>query len=199
MTVYGKEVRIDDPNASIQAGIGLTPEDRKKEALVMARSVRENITMVILRTITRLSFINRSKEGQIVDHLVERLRVRTPSVEQEVNKLSGGNQQKVVLARWLARKPDVLVLDEPTRGVDVGAKAEIYRLIHEMAAEGMAVLFISSELPEVLGVCDRIIVMQMGRITGEMPAAEATEEAVLRLAMAAHLTSEDSDKEGGDP
>ena len=98
--------------------------------------------------------------------------------------MSGGNQQKVVLARWLARKPDVLVLDEPTRGVDVGAKAEIYKLIHEMAAEGIGIVFISSELPEVLGVSDRVIVMQNGRITGELPASEATQEAVLRLAIA---------------
>jgi L-arabinose transport system ATP-binding protein len=105
-----------------------------------------------------------------------------------VSKLSGGNQQKVVLARWLARKPDVLILDEPTRGVDVGAKAEIYRLIHDLAREGVGVLFISSELPEVLGVCDRIIVMQNGHITGEMPARGATEEAVLRLAMADTLS-----------
>jgi L-arabinose transport system ATP-binding protein len=102
--------------------------------------------------------------------------------------LSGGNQQKVVLARWLARKPEVLILDEPTRGVDVGAKAEIYKLIHDLAEQGMAVVFISSELPEVLGVCDRVIVMQNGRITGEMPAAHATEEAVLRLAMADYVS-----------
>ena len=150
----------------------------------MARSVRENITLVILRSISRLRMVNRRKERQTVTGLVDRLRIKTPSAEQEVGKLSGGNQQKVVSARWLARKPDVLVLDEPTRGVDVGAKAEIYKLIHEMAAEGMGIVFISSEPPEVLGVSDRVIVMQNGRITGELPASEATQEAVLRLAIA---------------
>jgi L-arabinose transport system ATP-binding protein len=182
--VRGKEAHIKNPRQAIRAGIGFTPEDRKREALVMARSVRENITLVILRSISRLRMVNRRKERQTVTGLVDRLRIKTPSAEQEVGKLSGGNQQKVVLARWLARKPDVLVLDEPTRGVDVGAKAEIYKLIHEMAAEGMGIVFISSELPEVLGVSDRVIVMQNGRITGELPASEATQEAVLRLAIA---------------
>ncbi|MCO6452874.1 MAG: sugar ABC transporter ATP-binding protein [Caldilineales bacterium] len=186
--VNGKQVKIRNPKSAIRAGIGFTPEDRKKEALVMMRSVRENITMVILKGISRLRFVNRKEEKAIVDNLVRRLQIKTPGVEQEVGKLSGGNQQKVVLARWLALGPDVLVLDEPTRGVDVGAKAEIYKLIHELAASGIAVLFISSELPEVLGVSDRIIVMQDGFITGEMPAKGATEEAILRLAMASHLS-----------
>jgi L-arabinose transport system ATP-binding protein len=109
--------------------------------------------------------------------------VKTPSIEQEVGTLSGGNQQKVVLARWLARRPKVLILDEPTRGIDVGAKAEIYRLIEQLAADGIAVLFISSELPEILGVSDRILVIRSGRIVGILPARGATEEAILRLAM----------------
>lgn len=186
--IRGKATRIDSSKGAIRAGIGFTPEDRKKEALVMTRNVRENVTVVVLGAISRLSFVNRRQEKNIVDGLVAKLRIKTPSVEQEVSKLSGGNQQKVVLARWLARRPDVLILDEPTRGVDVGAKAEIYKLIHELASEGIAVIFISSELPEVIGVCDRIIVMQDGRITGELTAAEATEEAVLRLAMATHLS-----------
>ena len=136
----------------------------------MMRSVRENTTLVILRAFSRLHFVNRKKETAVVDDLVQRLQIKTPTTEQEVGKLSGGNQQKVVLARWLARSPDVLVLDEPTRGVDVGAKTEIYKLIQELAASGMAVLFISSELPEVLGVSDRIIVMQDGAIIGEVSA-----------------------------
>ncbi|MFC8718079.1 ATP-binding cassette domain-containing protein, partial [Kitasatospora sp. NPDC057198] len=118
----------------------------------------------------------------------ERLRVRTPSIEHEVRKLSGGNQQKVVLARWLARRPEVLILDEPTRGIDVGAKAEIYRIVADLAEQGVALLVISSELPELLGLADRIVVMQGGRITGELDRAQATEEAVLHLAMADDLT-----------
>ena len=170
IVVKGKPVSLRSPQAAIRAGIGFTPEDRKKEALVLARSVRENIALVILRSISRLRFVRRGTEAAMVSELVDSLRVKTPSLDQEVSKLSGGNQQKVVLARWLARKPDVLILDEPTRGVDVGAKAEIYRLIHDLAREGMGVVFISSELPEVLGVSDRVIVMQNGHITGEMPA-----------------------------
>jgi L-arabinose transport system ATP-binding protein len=188
VVVKGKAVALRDPQRAIRAGIGFTPEDRKKEALVLTRSVRENIALVVLRSISRLRFVRRGAEQAMVQDLVDSLRVKTPSLDQEVSKLSGGNQQKVVLARWLARKPDVLILDEPTRGVDVGAKAEIYKLIHELARQGMGVLFISSELPEVLGVSDRVIVMQNGHITGEMPAKGATEEAVLRLAMADTLS-----------
>ncbi len=186
--VRGKQVKLQHPGRAIAAGIGFTPEDRKKEALVMLRSVRENITLVVLQSISRLRFVKRRTEKQVVQNLVDALRVKTPTVEQEVGKLSGGNQQKVVLARWLARRPDVLILDEPTRGVDVGAKVEIYRLIHEMAEQGIGIIFISSELPEVLGVSDRVLVMQNGRITGELAASQASEEAVLRLAMVDHLS-----------
>ncbi|MCP4167562.1 MAG: sugar ABC transporter ATP-binding protein [Chloroflexi bacterium] len=187
--VNGKAAKIRNPKSAIKAGIGFTPEDRKKEAMVMMRNVRENITLVILRSFSRMHFVNRRKEDKVVADLVDRLQIKTPTTEQDVNKLSGGNQQKVVLARWLARSPDVLVLDEPTRGVDVGAKAEIYKIIQELASSGIAVLFISSELPEVLGVSDRIIVMQDGFINGEVQAKDATEESVLRLAMASHLSN----------
>lgn len=183
----GKEIRIKNPGSAIRYGIGLSPEDRKREALVLLRSVRENITLVILNWISKLRFVQRKQERQIANDMVTRLQVKTPSLDQEVGKLSGGNQQKVVLARWLARKPKVLILDEPTRGIDVGAKAEIYNLISEMAEQGMGVIFISSELLEVLGVSDRVIVMQNGQIRGEMPADQATEETVLRMAMADHL------------
>jgi L-arabinose transport system ATP-binding protein len=184
----GKAIRVRNPMQAIHAGIGLSPEDRKREGLVLLRSVRENIALVILHALSRLHFVKFSEERRIVNDLVGRLRIKTPSIEQEVGKLSGGNQQKVVLARWLARTPKVLILDEPTRGIDVGAKAEIYKLINELAAQGMAVIFISSELTEVLGVSDQIIVMQNGRITGKIPAKQASEQAVLRLAMAEHLT-----------
>jgi L-arabinose transport system ATP-binding protein len=187
----GKAVQVRSAEDAIHQGIGFAPEDRKREALVLDRSVKDNISLVILRKISRLRFVRRRQEQRIVDDLVARLRVKTPSIEQAVRKLSGGNQQKVVLARWLARDPDVLILDEPTRGVDVGAKAEIYRLIDELAAQGMGVIFISSELPEILGVSDRIVVMQHGQVTGELPAEGATEEGVLRLAMAKQLVQEE--------
>ncbi len=187
VSIEGREVHIGQPANAIAEGIGFAPEDRKREGLVLIRSVLENTTMAILRRLTRFRIVQRRLERQIAADYVERLNVRTPSLDQEVGKLSGGNQQKVVLARWLAAKPKVLILDEPTRGIDVGAKAEIYRLIDALANEGLAIMLISSELPEVLGMSDRIIVMQGGRITGELPGPGATEKQVLELAMHEHL------------
>lgn len=146
--------------------------------------------MAILRSISRFHFVSSRLERSIVSKFVERLQVRTPSLEQEVGKLSGGNQQKVVLARWLAAKPKVLILDEPTRGIDVGAKAEIYRLIDDLARQKLGIILISSELPEILGLSDRIYVMQNGRITGELSGPSATEEEVLGLAMIDNLTAQ---------
>jgi L-arabinose transport system ATP-binding protein len=185
-----QEISIRRPDDSIAKGIGFAPEDRKREGLVLIRSVLENASMAILRSISRFHFVNRRQEKAIVTKFVDKLQVRTPSLEQDVGKLSGGNQQKVVLARWLAARPKVLILDEPTRGIDVGAKAEIYNLIDELANEGLGILFISSELPEILGLSDRIYVMQNGRITGEIAGEEATEEKILNLAMVDHLTAD---------
>lgn len=185
----GQEVNIRRPDNAIAKGIGFAPEDRKREGLILIRSVLENASLAILARLSRFHFVRRRMERDLVGGYVERLRVRTPSLEQEVGKLSGGNQQKVVLARWLAAKPKVLILDEPTRGIDVGAKAEIYRLIESLADSGLGIMFISSEMPELLGLSDRIYVMQNGRITGELAAATATEEAVLALAMADHLSA----------
>ena len=180
----GREVDIRRPDDAIAKGIGFAPEDRKREGLVLIRSVLENTSLAILQRLSRFHFVRRGLERSVAASFVERLRVRTPSIDQEVGKLSGGNQQKVVLARWLAARPGVLILDEPTRGIDVGAKAEIYNLIDELANEGLAIMFISSELPEILALSDRIYVMQNGRITGELQGATASEEAVLKLAMA---------------
>jgi L-arabinose transport system ATP-binding protein len=184
----GRSVTIRRPDDAIARGIGFAPEDRKREGLVLIRSVLENASMAILRRLSRFHFVRSHLERSVVSEFVEKLSVRTPSLEQEVGKLSGGNQQKVVLARWLAAKPKVLILDEPTRGIDVGAKSEIYRLIDDLANEGLGIMFISSELPELLGLADRIYVMQNGRITGELSGASASEEAVLGLAMADHLS-----------
>jgi len=185
--IEGKEVHIGQPANAIAEGIGFAPEDRKREGLVLVRSVLENTTMAIIRRLTRFRIVQRRKEREIGTEYVERLNVRTPSLDQMVGKLSGGNQQKVVLARWLAAKPRILILDEPTRGIDVGAKSEIYRLIDALANEGLAIMLISSELPEVLGMSDRIYVMQGGRITGELPGPGTTEQQVLELAMHEHL------------
>jgi len=181
--VRGRPVRLRAPADAILAGIGLVPEDRRQEALLLLRSVRDNVSLCVPERVSRAGFLDRRSEGRLVRQLVGRLAVKTPTIEQEVRKLSGGNQQKVVFARWLAREPRVLVLDEPTRGIDVGAKLEIYRLIEELAASGIAILVISSEMPELLGLTDRIAVMREGRIVGELPTPSATEEALLALAM----------------
>ena len=138
--------------------------------------------------ISRFDFVDPARERELAGGLVDRLRIRTPSLDQLVAKLSGGNQQKVVLSRWLARRPKLLILDEPTRGIDVGAKAEIYRLIAQLAGEGMALLVISSEMPELLGLADRLLVMAAGRIAADLPRTEATEERILDLAMGENLT-----------
>jgi ABC-type sugar transport system ATPase subunit len=187
--VAGKPVQLRGPGDALRAGIGFAPEERKAQALLLRRSIRDNVSLAILARISRLRVVRRRTEREIARRYVEQLSVRASSIEQEVGTLSGGNQQKVVLARWLARRPRVLILDEPTRGVDVGAKAEIYSIVNDLAAEGMALLVISSELPELLGLCDRIVVMQGGRVTGELARAEATEERVLALAMAEDLTA----------
>ncbi|WP_433598892.1 sugar ABC transporter ATP-binding protein [Nocardia sp. CA-135953] len=186
--VDGKKLRLRQPRDAVRAGMGYAPEERKAQALLLHRGVRDNISLAMLDRLRRLRFVRGGEERRLARQYVESLRVRTPSIEQEVRKLSGGNQQKVVLARWLARKPKVLILDEPTRGVDVGAKIEIYHIIEELAESGVAVLVISSELPEVLGLADRIVVMQHGRVTGELDREEAGEEAILALAMAADLS-----------
>ncbi len=188
----GEEISPRRPDQAIAKGIGFAPEDRKREGLILVRSVLENASLAILRQLSRFHIVRSGQERKIVSGFVEKLQVRTPSLEQEVGKLSGGNQQKVVLARWLAAKPKLLILDEPTRGIDVGAKAEIYRLIDELANEGLGIMLISSELPEILGLSDRIYVMQNGRITGELSSEAATEEAILELAMTDNVSATDN-------
>ena len=159
-------------------------EDRKGQGLILAQSVRENFALPNLERFSSWGFVRRRAERQALAQRVEELRIRLVSVEQPAANLSGGNQQKVVLAKWLERNCEVLLFDEPTRGIDVGAKVEIYRLINDMAAAGKAILLISSELPEVLGMSDRILVMHEGRLTGEIAdAGQATQEQILRLAV----------------
>ncbi|MFZ6018687.1 MAG: sugar ABC transporter ATP-binding protein, partial [Chloroflexota bacterium] len=178
----GKPVRLRSPRDAIRLGIGLVPEDRKAQGLFLKQSVRYNAAAGLLQRLSRFSFINFRAVNQIVRELVERLRVRTPSLNQQVRNLSGGNQQKVIIARWLALNPKVLIMDEPTRGVDVGAKAEIHALMNELAAQGMAILMISSELPEVLGVSDRILVMREGRLVAELSREEASQDRIMQAA-----------------
>jgi ribose transport system ATP-binding protein len=174
---------IHSAGQAIQLGLGLVPEDRKEEALFLARPVRDNITIAIINGLSWLGFsIHHGREDRLVADYIERLRIKTPSSGQLVRNLSGGNQQKTVIARWLAAKPRLLIMDEPTRGIDVGAKAEIHELMGMLAQQGVGILMISSELPEVLGVADRIVVMHEGRITGEFNRSQATQELIMQAA-----------------
>ena len=177
----GVPVRIDDPQQAIEYGIGFVPEDRKRQGLVLSESALHNTSLPTLKRLSKLSWIFRAKERNEASDLFAQLRVRTPGLDAVVAGLSGGNQQKVVLAKWLAAKPQILILDEPTRGVDVGAKAEIHALIGKLAAAGTAILVISSELPEVLTLSERILVLRDGRLVGELPRAAATQESLMRM------------------
>lgn len=181
--VAGKPVTLNSPIDAIEAGIALVPEDRKQQGLVLEMAIRHNIGLAGLRrNASAGGFLNFSKELDDTTEMVQRLRVKTPHDLVVVQTLSGGNQQKVVLGKWLALQPKVLLLDEPTRGIDVGAKQEIYQLMDELAGQGMAILFVSSEMEEVIGMSDRAIVMHEGRITGQLQRDELTEEAVMQLA-----------------
>ena len=181
----GQPVRATSPADAIAAGIVLCPEDRKEQGILAQASVAENINISCRRHgLAAGVFLRHREEARRADDFIAKLRIKTPHREQEIRLLSGGNQQKVILARWLAEPGlKVLILDEPTRGIDVGAKNEIYRIIHDVAASGCCVIVISSELPEVLGIADRLIVMRDGRISGELPRAQASETAALALAL----------------
>jgi len=178
----GRPVDIRSPRDAIRMGIGLVTEDRKALGLILGMVVRENISLANLDELTRLGFVNRSEEKRVASRFIEDLMIKTPSVEQQVQNLSGGNQQKVVLAKWLFTQSKVLIFDEPTRGIDVGSKVEIYQLMNRLAANGVAIIMISSELPEILGMSDRILVMHEGRIAGELSREEATQEKIMWLA-----------------
>jgi D-xylose transport system ATP-binding protein len=182
LEVDGRPVVIRSPQDAIRNGIALVPEDRKKQGLVLGMDVLRNLTLSALSKLPGRFVIDPDSEVRTAATMVDRLKVKSPSLETPVQQLSGGNQQKVVIGKWLLVKPRVLMLDEPTRGVDVGAKYEIYQLINELAEQGIAVLMVSSDLPEVLGMSDRILVMSQGRITGELIGKRATQEQVMELA-----------------
>lgn len=183
--VYVKDnlVQLDSPSESIAAGIALAPEDRKLGGLVLSLSVCENMTLPSLKRLARFGLINHKAERALTHAFVSRLQIKTHSIEQPVLNLSGGTQQKVVLAKWLATNPTVLLLDEPTRGIDINAKREIYTLIDELAQQGLAIVIASSELPEIMAVADRIMVMCEGRKTAEVNRADATEEKIMHAAL----------------
>jgi ribose transport system ATP-binding protein/rhamnose transport system ATP-binding protein len=178
----GQAVRFGGPWDAIAAGIGMVPEDRKDGGLFLGMDIARNITAAALQKVSSRGLVSESASVQLADRFIRELRIATPSARRIVGDLSGGNQQKVLLAKWLAMGPEVLIVDEPTRGVDVGARSEIYRILRGLAADGMALLVVSSDLPEVLTLADRIVVMADGRTVGELAGSGATEEAVLRLA-----------------
>lgn len=181
--INGSRENIDSVERAISMGIAYCSEDRKNEGIIPLCSVKENMSLVILKRLCNGMFIKGKKEQNFAQENVEKFRVRTSTIDKKIYQLSGGNQQKVLLARWLAMNPEILILDEPTKGIDVGAKSEIYRMIHEIAARGVAVIIVSSELPEVIGLSDRIYIMRNGKIAGEVGKKEAEEELILKYAM----------------
>jgi ABC-type sugar transport system ATPase subunit len=184
--VEGKEVRIGSPRDAVALGIAYLPEDRKVQALVLPMNVRENLTLAVHRALRRFrAFLGRKKEEELTDSYVSSLRIRIATREQVVNDLSGGNQQKVVIAKWLATRPRILILDEPTRGIDVAAKAEVHRIVSDLAAEGVSIILISSELPEILALSDRVLVMHEGRVKTVLEKDQATQQAIMSAALVA--------------
>ena len=178
-----KPVTIHSPRDAIGAGLALVPEDRKKDGLVLGMNVRENISITTLEHLQQYGVVNRKQETLLARKYIGEMQIKTPSDSIEVKNLSGGNQQKIVIGKWLATKPRILLLDEPSRGIDVNAKKEIHHLIWQMAAEGLATIVVSSELPEIMSVADRILVMADGEITAELSASTASEDAILRAAI----------------
>lgn len=180
--INGNKVEIKSVNDAIFRKIALVPEDRKQQGLVLGMKIKENISLVGINKILKGFLLSKEKEKQLAKDFIEKLRIATPDEEREVKYLSGGNQQKVVLAKWLTVDSDIIIFDEPTRGIDVGAKAEIYKLLNKLVAEGKGVIMISSELPEILGMCDRILVMHDGKITGEVKSESANQETIMEFA-----------------
>jgi len=180
--VQGQRREFRQPEEAIRAGIAYVTEDRKGNGLILIQDVKENITLANLQAIARRSIIDANAEVQVANGYQRSLNIKTPSVEQRVGNLSGGNQQKVCLGKWLFVKPHILILDEPTRGIDVGAKYEIYTLMNQLVQQGMSIIMISSELPEVLGMSDRVYIISAGRVSGELSSSEATPEKVMHLA-----------------
>lgn len=181
--VHGEKVDKPSPRKIISKGVGYVTEDRKGNGLVLPMSVYDNTVLPSLSNLSnKMGWIDKKKAVHAAEEYREKLNIKTPSLQQLVAQLSGGNQQKIVLAKWLLQNPDILIFDEPTRGIDVGAKTEIYKLIVQLAEQGKAIIVISSEMPEILGVSDRVVVFYEGRKTGELEREEATQERIMLLA-----------------
>lgn len=181
--IRGEKIHNSSPIGALKRGISFLPEDRKDQGLILNQSVLSNVMLSVLNKVSRIGFVNKKKEKNICDKYIKDLKIRTAGRNMQVQRLSGGNQQKVVLAKCLASNPEILLLDEPTRGVDVGAKAEIYKIINELATEGLAIIVVLSEMTELLGISDRLLVMHEGHLSGELSMADASEEAIMKLAI----------------
>ncbi len=188
--VNGRQVRVASPADAIRCGIGYVPEDRRRHGVVLEMAITANTSLANLNAISRSGLIDQVAEEQLTQKYVGQLRIKTPSIRANAGSLSGGNQQKVALSRWLATQPRILILDEPTQGVDVGSKSEIHSLMVDLAERGMAIVMISSELPEILGMSDRILVMHGGSVSGILSRQEATQKGILALALGHTPTGE---------
>jgi ABC-type sugar transport system ATPase subunit len=177
--IEGQPVQINSPEDAIRLGIGLVPEDRKAQGLILSMAVRQNMSLANLNRFTRLGFVRLVEEGRTIQEYIRRFQIRTPNMERRVINLSGGNQQKVVIAKWLMVQPKILIMDEPTRGIDVGAKSEIYELMHQLTASGISIIMISSEFPELLAMCDRVVCLTEGRVTGNLERSELSVETLM--------------------
>lgn len=182
LLIKGEKKIFNKPTDAIKGGIAYVTEDRKREGIILNQDIKSNITITNLNLLASMGFINENEEIQVANKYKDDLNIKAPSIEQFAENLSGGNQQKVSLAKWLFAKPEILILDEPTRGIDVGAKFEIYNIINKLIEEGLSIILISSELPEILGMCDRIYVVAHGEITGEYSKDEATQDKIMELA-----------------
>ena len=181
--INGEEQKFRDPGDAIKSSMAYVTEDRKGNGLILIDNVQHNISLANLREITTGGVINVNEEILVAEKYCAELNIKTPTIQQKIRNLSGGNQQKVSLGKWLFVNPRIMILDEPTRGIDVGAKYEIYTIMNSLVEQGMSIIMISSELPEILGMSDRIYVMSAGKITGEMPIEDATQESIMALAV----------------
>ncbi len=179
----GKEIVLKNVRQAIENGLAYVTEDRKNAGLILIQSIKQNITLAKLKKISKNQIIDENKEIEVAEEYRRKFNIKSPSILQKTGNLSGGNQQKVVLSKWIFTDPDVLILDEPTRGIDVGAKYEIYTIINKLAEEGKSIIIISSELPEILGMCDRIYVMNEGKIVGELDNKDASQESIMKCIM----------------
>lgn len=189
--IDGKKVMINNPLSAIKAGIALVPEDRKLQGLILKNTVGFNMTITVLKEFIKGIYVDKKKEKELLDYYQQILKIKTPSYNQRAGNLSGGNQQKIVITKWLAAKPSVLILDEPTRGIDVGAKAEIYSIMNELTKSGMSIIMISSEMPEVMGMSDRICIMSEGKLTGIIEKNEFSQEKILAYALEENTNEDD--------